>query len=243
MSSESTVVLPAQNSTSQEINPHGLFDVISFIERQHEYEIGGAEAPSGLFTTKQWWEFWEVGAKLSLKSGLWMSLTVPIFVGVLQRFIPIFGDTVPTLFDVIYAGCLSLGFPLVFSGFIAKSTALHHAGMSRKMVTAFMSGMTQGAVFKALLAFFVYHFLYIAVLTDENIINAALWLKRYRVNTEKLVSWAQWFMDARGILLDSAWWIVITTIIIVSLPYLTFYKTKRKIAKDVTDGKYKQPKD
>ena len=243
MSTDSTVVVPQQSYSDQEINPHNLLDVISFIEQQYSNEVGGAETTGALFTIKQWWEFWEVGFKTSLKSGLVLAMLTPVAVGVMERLIPIFGDKEPTLFDMCFALLLSFGFPLLLALFIAQSTAKHRAGYTRKMVKAFMSGMAQGTALKAALIFILFHFVYIVVLTNDNILKALMRLEKIHVSVERLAGWAQWIMDAREVLLTSAWIVVGTSVLAVALPYGSFYRTKFRIAKDVAEGRYKQPRE
>lgn len=240
---DTTTVVPVQQNISQEINPHSLFDAISYVEQQYSNECGGAETSSGLFTTKQKVEFWEVGFKSAIKSGFILALLTPIAVGVIERMIPVFGDKDPTMFDMMFAFLLSFGFPLLFALFLAQVSAKHRAGYTRSMIKSLMSGFNTGTAIKTIVIFLLFHFLALFGLSDPMLLKFGTYLKTFKVSYETISSTIEWFIKFRTVLVKSAYIVLATSVVSVLLPMFAYHKTAWQIKKDVEDGKYKQPKE
>ena len=77
---------------------------------------------SRFLTTKQRLEFMEVGFRSSFASGIVSALLTPIAIGVIEQYIPMFGDPSPTFFDKFSAFLLALGFSLGYAIFMAKAS-------------------------------------------------------------------------------------------------------------------------
>ena len=72
-------------------------------------------------TTKQRLEFMEVGFRSAFASGLVTALLTPVAIGVIEQYIPMFGDANPSIFDKFSAFLLALGFSLGYAIFMAKT--------------------------------------------------------------------------------------------------------------------------
>ena len=193
-SSTTPDILPTPQSS--EIHPRGLLSAIAFIEQNYANELGGCIIPARYLTTMQRIEFFEVGFRSAFVSGVITALLTPVAIGVLEQYIPIFGDLSPTVIDKFSAFLLALGFWLGYAIFLAKASTSFIGGYTRSMVLNLLSGVVIGAIFKAVLAFVIYHFLYIKVLTDKNIFWSVT--KLYYVNAnpatvEAIYNWVQGF--------------------------------------------------
>ena len=131
---------------SNEIHPRGLLEAISYIDQNFANELGGCMIKSRFLTTKQRLEFMEVGFRSSFASGIVSALLTPIAIGVIEQYIPMFGDTSPTLFDTYSAFLLALSFSLGYAIFMAKASTCFIGEYTRAMVLNLLGGMIFGAI-------------------------------------------------------------------------------------------------
>ena len=157
---------------SSEIHPRGLLEAISYIDQNFANELGGCMIKSRFLTTKQRLEFMEVGFRSAFASGLVTALLTPVAIGVIEQYIPMFGDPSPTLFDKFSAFLLALGFSLGYAIFMAKASTCFIGEYTRAMVLNLLGGMVFGAVVKAVVAFIAFHFLYFKIFSDSNVLWA-----------------------------------------------------------------------
>lgn len=155
-----------------EIHPKGLLDAISYIDQNFANEMGGCLIKARFLTTKQRLEFMEVGFRSSFASGVISVLLTPIAIGVVERYIPMFGEANPPLFDQLCALLLALSFSLGYAVFIAKTSTQYVGEYTKSMVRNLLGGMIGGAALKAVLAFAAFHFMYYKIFSDENILWA-----------------------------------------------------------------------
>src|ERR1039457_6917224 len=161
-------IIPA--NLGGEIHPKGMLDAISYIDQNFANEMGGCMIPARFLTTKQRLEFMEVGLRSSFASGLVSVLLTPLAIGVLEKYIPMFGVVDPNGFDQFSALLLALSFSLGYAAFIAKTATQYIGNYNKTMVRNLLGGVIGGAVIKAMLAFIAFHFIYFKVFTEHNII-------------------------------------------------------------------------
>lgn len=201
------------------VHPRGLLEALGFIEQAYADELGGAEIDSRRLTTPVRWEFMEVGFRSSLVSGLTTALLSPLAIGVLEKSVPIFGSTQPSLFDQFCGLLLAMVFALGYSLFLAGVATKHLGGYSRAMVSNLLGGVAIFGVIKALVVFIVFHMIYFYVLTDKNIISTLKFLYNFKLPYDAAASIFLWVRHFKPVFITSAYFVVLTTAIFIFIPY------------------------
>jgi hypothetical protein len=201
-----------------EIHPKGFLEAVAYIEQNFANELGGAVIRDSFLTTKQRLEFFEVGFRSSFLSGLIMALLTPVAIGVVERYIPVFGSTEPSVFDTVFAFLLAVGYSFGFAVFLASACTKFVGYYTRAMIRNLLGGVVAGAALKAILAFIAFHFLYIVVLTDPNLHWAAGKLYSQNLPHGTVLAIYHWVHGFKGVFLTSAWFIAGTTLAYVSIP-------------------------
>lgn len=224
---------------SNEIHPRGLLEAISYIDQNFANELGGCMTNPRFLTTKQRLEFMEVGFRSSFASGIVTALLTPVAIGVIEQYIPMFGNPTPTLFDKFSAFLLALGFSLGYAIFMAKTATCYIGGYTRAMVLNLLGGMTVGAVLKAVLAFIAFHFIYFKVFTDKNILWATEKLYHARASSKTVAAIYYWVQGFKGIFLISAYFILVSTAVFIIIPLIAmafaWIRNRRLIAAGVVN--------
>jgi hypothetical protein len=201
-------------------HPKGLLDAVSEIEYYYAQERRGSVLSAGFFTTRDRVEFFAIGLKSSFVSGLVTALFSPIAIGVLEKMIPIFGSTEPTSWDKFFIFLLALGYSIGYAAFICPTAYCYIGAYTKAMIRSLVGGIVAGAAAKMVVAFILYHFLYMVVLTDEHIIWCAVQLAR-GFSREHVVSVYTWVMEFRPVFLTSAWFVVATTVAFIAVPLMS----------------------
>jgi len=209
--------------TEAEIHPQGLLSAIGMIEDQYENEKGGAIIPPGRFTTPRRVEFMEVGARTGFAASLGMTLLTPLAIGVLDKYIPIFGSFTPSLFDQLCGVVLAVVFPMTYSFLFAGAALKHLGGYTRAMVNNLLCGMAIASFLKAFVAFLAFHFIYFKILTDKNIAWVINKLHIFKLPYDYAVTLFIWVKDFKSVFITGSYFILVNTLIFVSIPYLAFY--------------------
>ena len=212
-----TVVITSGGGESK---PKGIIDALSEIEKFSAMDRKGSEIPERFFTTKNRIEYFEAGFKGSLVSGLVSALLAPMAIGVLETLIPVFGDAEPMMFDKGFVFLIALSFSIGYSVFIVGMGRYYAGKFTRVMIRSFVSGTIVGAILKMVLAFILFHFLYLVVLTDGRI-AAFLSIFRSWLALGTLEQIQGWIIEFRPVLLISAWFIVLTTVIFIMVPVVS----------------------
>ena len=209
--------------TTAEIHPRGLLAAMGYIEIAYENERGGVLIAPGFLTTPQRIEFMEVGGRSSFASGLVLALLTPLAVGVLEKYIPIFGSYNPSLFDQFCGVLLAVIFPLCYSFLFAGAAVRHLGGYSRGMVNNLLGGMAVATIVKAVIAFIAFHALYFLVLTDQNIAWVIKKFYIFKMSQNTAVRIFLWVKDFKGVFITSSYFVLISAIIFIAIPYLAYY--------------------
>ncbi len=207
-------------TSSGDMKPKGLIDAISEIEQFYTTEQSGSEIPERFFTTKNKIEFFEVGFKGAFISGLITALLLPWAIGVFEKKVPVFGVLGGSWFDQIFAMMLAFSFTIGYAVFIASIGRYYEGAFTKSMVRCLLSGVVIGAVFKMVIAFLFFHFLYFVILTEDRLSSALLHLQE-RVAFETLDGVYRWVLAFKPVFLTSAWLVVLTTLIFITIPMVT----------------------
>jgi hypothetical protein len=209
-----------QSGGGDKQHPKGLLDAISEIEYYYAQERRGSVLSEGFFTTKDRMEFFAVGLKTSFVSGLVSALFSPVAIGVLEKMIPVFGSTEPTSWDKFFIFLLALGYTIGYAAFITPTAYCYIGAYTKAMIRSLIGGVVAGALGKMAVAFLLYHFLYMVVLTDEHIAWCVLQLAKV-LSREYALSTYRWTVEFKPVFLTSAWFVVATTIVFITIPLVT----------------------
>lgn len=220
----------------QELHPKGLLEAISFIEQNFSNELGGAVLKETFLTTKQRLEFFEVGFRSSFVSGLISALLTPIAIGVIERYIPIFGDADPSRFDMVFAFMLAVGYSLGFAIFLAYACIKFIGSYTRAMIRNLLGGVVAGSLLKAILAFLGFHFLYFVMLSDTNMQKGAQLLYKAHLPRNAVVSVYGWLYDFKPVFLTSAWFVLGVTLVFILIPMFSMLLARLRNRKLIKAG-------
>ncbi len=221
---------------SNEIHPRGLLEAISYIDQNFANELGGCMIKSRFLTTKQRLEFMEVGFRSSFASGIVSAFLTPVAIGVIEQYIPMFGDPSPTFFDKFSAFLLALGFSLGYAIFMAKASTCFIGEYTRAMVLNLLGGMIFGAIVKAVVAFIAFHFLYFKIFTDKNVVWAVTKLYYTKTSQSTVYSIYNWVQGFKGIFLISAYFVLISTAVFIIIPIIAMLVAWRRNRKLIAAG-------
>ena len=99
--------------------PKGLLDAISEIQQYYVVERSGSTIPVDFFTLGGKLAFFEVGFKGGFLCGLISAFLTPIAIGVIEKYIPIFGSYDATLYDKFFAFLIAVSFTVGYAFFFA----------------------------------------------------------------------------------------------------------------------------
>jgi hypothetical protein len=232
----SDVIVQSQQG---EIHPRGFLSAIGYIEQSYANERGGCLINPEFLTTPQRLEFMEVGFRSSLASGFAMALLAPLAIGVLNRYIPIFGSYEPTLYDKFCGIMLAMVFSLGYSFFLASAAVKHLGGYSRAMVSNLVGGVAIASILKAIVVFIAYHFLYFKVLSPTNVAWVLQKLQSAKLSYGNAVTAFNWIIEFKKVFITSSYFILLSTVVFVAIPYAAMlwahFRNKKLIDAGVVD--------
>jgi hypothetical protein len=208
-----------------------LLDVISLIESFAVAEKNKAQLPEELFTTKDRIEFWTIGLKIIIQSGIFTVLMMPFAVSGIEDKLPIFGSTNPSSFDEFFVMLYTVSLSLMY-GILLFSLKRNFVGkMTGIMIKSLYSGVTIGLSIKVLVSFIYYHWLYFFVLTPKHIYEMLKWCIKWKVikDVEFAKSVYVWLVNTRGDLLASFWFVFFTCIIFLGFIWAGYYIRYKKV--------------
>lgn len=217
--------------TSYPGRPKGLLDAISEIQQYFVVERSGSKIPSDFLTLKGKLGFFEVGFKGAFVSGLVSAALTPVAVGVFERFLPIFGSRTPSLYDRVFAVMLAVSFSIGYAVFISTVSRYYIGEISRSAIKNLMTGLITGAVFKLLLVFIFFHFVYYIVLDPDRLSKYLLMFGKYFKKPDTLNSIYVWLVNFREVFLISAYIVLLTTILFITIPIISIVVQSRKTKK------------
>jgi len=213
-----------------------LLEALSYIDQNFANELGGCIIKSRFLNTQQQLEFMEVGFRSSFVSGIISVILTPIAIGVLEKYIPMFGNTEPNVLDQFSALLLALSFYIGYALFIAKSAKSYIGEYTRLMVLNLLGGMTGGAVLKAVLAYIAFQTAYYYIASESHIFWVAQQLYRAHLNEQSVTRFYFWTLGFRPVFLTSAVFVLFTTIIFTVIPWISYFWAKKRNKKLIAAG-------
>lgn len=210
--------------------PKGLLDAISEIQQYYVVERSGSTIPEDFFTISGKLAFFEVGFKGGFISGMISALLTPFAIGVVERYIPIFGTYETSLFDRIFAFAIALSFTLGYAFFFANLGKYYIGGITKSAIKNLLGGVVTGATLKMFIAFMGFHFIYFVLLDPHRLAD---WLLKLSgtLKHETLNGIYLWLLEFRPVFLTSAYFVVFTTVLMIVIPIIGIMKGARKTRK------------
>jgi len=218
--------------------PKNLLDAISAIQWYYAVESGGSVVPPEFFTLRDNMEFYWIGLRSAVGSAIIGIFMTPFFMGVLEKYIPVFGSTNPSAFDVTFTIFLALSFSLGYSLLLACYVGRYYFGtVTKQAIRQLVGGFSLANIGKMFFAIILYNFIYFKVL-EKGYLTKILHKLYPAVKYETLNKIYVWALEFREVFITSTVFVTLTTILVVILPIIgIFYfsrKTKKRIAKDKT---------
>lgn len=210
--------------------PVGLIDAIAEIQQYYVVERQGSTINSEFLTMKGKMMFMEIGFKAAFISGLVSALMTPVSIGVLEEYIPIFGSSDPSLFDKTFALILSISFTLGYALFLSSLGKYYIGDITKTSVKNLMGGFVGGALLKMTLVFIFFHFVYFILLDADRLANYLLKLSPI-VQRSTLETTYQWILNFKPVFLTSAYFVIFTTVLTISIPVMSIVIQSRRTKK------------
>lgn len=217
------------------IRPKSFLDVVSIVQNYYLAEKGGYELPDNLLTLKGKMLISEVGLKGAAVSALISIPLTPFLVGVVERFIPIFGSYEFSYFDQAFAVVLALSFGLGYSLIVTHIGKFYAGRLAKRAINWLVFGLMVAASLKLVLATIIYNSLYATVLREDRVAWCLLKLYPY-VRLETLDKAFRFIMATKSVLLTSTSFVFLSTFLMISVPWVGIMigarRAKRTIARE-----------
>ena len=216
---EGPVILGVGGSTQK---PTGFLDAIHDIQIKHGQEMREAVIPDDYFTFKRQVEFWEVGCKATVWGGLLDIILVPLGIGVIDKMIPIFGNSDPSLGDKTIALLLATIISITYAILLGKLGFLYEGRYTKHAILNFLAGVVASGLIKIIVGVIAYHYLALKLFTEDRLSGTLLLLQNqwFSIPMTTLNHWYNFLLDFRVTLITSSYFIAITTLICLSIPYI-----------------------
>lgn len=181
-------------------------------------------------------DFYMVGLKGALLTGIIGSVLIPFSIGVLDKLIPIFGDRQLTLFDQLYALILLLGPSLAYGIFISGIARCYVGNITKGMIKNLLSGLFFGETIKVFIFTILFSYIYVKF-SKKEIFHMVYWLSEH---INKPQSYWQlmysWLIKFRNVFPTSIVIIFIAAFLMLGIPMtrlvIKHYKDKKNINGD-----------
>ncbi len=210
--------------------PKSFIDALSQIQNFYVIEHEAGPLPADFFTLKEKIEFTGVGFKSVIASALVSLFFTPIFIGVIEKHIPIFGSYDPSFVDKVFAFILTAVFTLGYSLFLATKTPRYYIpNVCRSAINLLLSGMSIAAIVKMVIALIFYHTLW--AIPDGTWARWLLHLKGY-VSLETLDTIFRWWVSFKPVFLTSSYLVVVMTILMILIPSMSIVYCAIKVKRE-----------
>lgn len=210
--------------------PKGLLDAISEIQQFFVVEKGGSEIPNDFLTFKGKMGFFEVGFKGGFVSGLVSALLTPLAIGVMEKYIPIFGSYNPTTYDEVFAFVLAISFSLGYASFLAVLGKYYVGNLTKAAINNLLLGLFARAILKFFVALILFNYLYVKVLEPAKLASTLLTLSGFFAY-ETLNTVYLWLIDFRKVFPTSTVFVGLSTLLVVIIPTGSIFINSRKTKK------------
>ncbi len=210
--------------------PKGILDALAEIQQYYVVERNGDHIPEEFLTTKGKLGFFSAGLKTGFVGGLINLLLIPISIGVIDDYIPIFGNHNPGLFDKTFAMLLCISFSLGYAIFLTTIRKYYIGEITKSSIRNLLWGVTAGGFFKMAIAFIFFHFMYLKGFDEDFLTMVLLKLPPF-VKYDTLNAIYGWLQGLRPVFLTSAYFVLCVTLLYVSIPWISVFLASRKTRK------------
>ncbi|MEI7636065.1 MAG: hypothetical protein WCJ37_02080 [Syntrophus sp. (in: bacteria)] len=207
--------------------PKGFLDAYSEIQQYYLVERSSGTISVDFLTLAGKLAFFEVGFKGAFISGLISAFLTPIAIGVVEKYLPIFGSYDPNGYDKFFAFMLAIGFTVGYACMFASLGKYFIGEITKTAIKNLLFGVAAGAIIKAILAFLAFHFIYYVLLEPQFLAN---WLQKisWLVKHDSLNALYRWLLEFRPVFLISAYFVLFTTTLLVTIPAAGIFLGSRK---------------
>jgi len=214
----------------QQHKPKGLVAAFSEIQNYFMSERKGSPIQEEFFTFGGKIAFFEVGFKGGLLSALLSVLLTPFAIGVVEANLPIFGTIHPSGFDKFFAFAIALSFSTGYALLFAGLGKYYIGIITKSAIKNLLLGVFLAAAIKGILAFLAFHFIYFVMLEPQRLGKFLLqfsWLVKGGA-----LPWVyQSLLEFRPVFLTSAYFVLITSALMILIPVAGIAIGKRKTEK------------
>ena len=211
--------------------PRGILDAISEIQQYYTVEKGGSNIPEDFLTVKGKVSFFMVGFKHASLSGLVSILLTPMALGVASECIPIFGSRNPGLFDKFLALMIALAFNLAYSGLISILRKYNVGSITKTAIRSLLSGIMVAMGVKVFFSWVLFHLMYFIAFDPYNLTR--ILAKTPLLSGTVKVRVFDFLLQFRPVLLTSAYFIAITSVLLVGIPAVFIYRGGRRLEEEL----------
>lgn len=226
---------PMFPSNTPRPKPKSLLEAISDIEKLSAVERTGNPIPQSFLLLNEKIGYFDVGLKGGLADIPVALIFVPLSVGVIERAMPIFGTTNPTTFDEFFSMLIGISFMLGYNILMAFNLGSCFFGaVCRNAIWQLYGGFVTGSVMKMIVVFFTFHFLYLKVTPEliSHVLTAMFPFAKILFTIDQWDTFFYWLCDMRNALFKSGYFVVVSTIVGLGIPAVSFVIGSRRATRE-----------
>jgi hypothetical protein len=218
--SDSTLV----TGTPQDASAKSLFHALSEIEQLSAAELRSS-LPEGSLPMQPRFTFIDVACKNAAVMTLFTFLTAPLSIAVVEKIMPAFGNTNPSLIDKIYVYLFSSAPAIAFALLITSVISKTYTGkVTKSIVNRFTSSYVATKILVSLFMLYLFYVLAASWFTPDNVWGVLSYLDIFfRKVPQAKEDIYNWLMDFRKILVPAAIYatlVHIGTAALISIGYI-----------------------
>ena len=226
---------PLFASTSTRPKPKSLLEAISDIEKLSAVERTGMEIPPHFLLLNEKVGLFDVGLKGGWADTLVSAVYIPLSVGVMDRVIPIFGSSDPSLGDQLFALLIGLSYTLGYNILMAFNLGACYFGkVCRNAIWQLYGGFVSGSMIKMFAIFFIFHLVYWRVTPEviSHVLTSTYIAGRPFFTLDQWDTFFSWCVDMRNVLFKAGVFVVVSTILCLLIPGISFVLGSLRAAKE-----------
>jgi hypothetical protein len=181
-------------------------------------------------------DFYMVGLKGALLTGLLGITLIPFSIGILDNLIPVFGDIHLTPFDDIFAFFLLVGPSLSYGIFISGVSKCYVGSITRGMIKNLLSGLILGEILKIFIFAVLFSYIYLKF-NKKEIFRMVYWFSnRYYHSQSYWKGIYDWLVKFRNVFPTSIVIIIISGFFMAGIPIIRLYFKYKKDKKNMSNS-------
>ncbi|MEA3373606.1 MAG: hypothetical protein U9Q62_07960 [Campylobacterota bacterium] len=218
--------------------PRGVLDAVSEIQQYHALEkLAETELPAEYFTYKQQLDFFNIGLKSAFIEGLMFLAIVPFAEAIYPSFRQFFFNEGLSTNELITIYAASYSPVLVMTIFLAAMSRYYSGVLTRKAITALISGRSMAFIFKGIIVFILWTILsaltagnpeFVYQAADYSLAMIQSFVPHMELTPQHVYYY--FYKSALPAMNETAIHVLITMVFLSVLPFMTLYW--RGFAKD-----------